>query len=137
MDRKEFCDLLVRSREEAGIGKNEMCRRTGFTFVQLQLIEVKSNNFAMDKALHYLNNLDMCLCLEKGGEYQKILSIASISNWLKNAREGKYSQRALALEIGCTYSTIANIERGSNKVTIDKFLRLTDKLGYTIKIESL
>ncbi len=137
MDRKEFCDLLVRSREEAGIGKNEMCRRTGFTFVQLQLIEVKSNNFAMDKALHYLNNLNMCLCLEKDGECQQLLSITSISNWLKEARERKYSQRALALEIGCTYSTIANIERGSNKVTIDKFLRLTDKLGYTIKIESL
>lgn len=127
--------MLVQARENANIGKNEMCRLTGFTFVQLQLLEAKPNNFAMDKAFHYLDCIGKTLSLEKENDSATLHDIPSIATWLKNARKDIYTQRSLAEAVGCTYPTIANIERGSNKVTVDNFLKLADTLGYTIKIE--
>ena len=135
MNRIEFSQMLVQAREHAGHGKNEMCRQTGYTFVQLQLLETKPNNFAMDKAFHYLESIGMTLAVWKDENDTKLSDIASIATWLKAARNGVYTQRSLAEAVGCTYPTIANIERGSNKVTVDNFLKLADTLGYTIKIE--
>ena len=135
MDRIEFSQLLIQARANAGLGKNEMCRRTGYTFVQLQLLETKPNNFSMDKAFHYLESIGMVLSIEKDNCRTKLSDIASIATWLKEARKGTYTQRSLAEAVGCTYPTIANIERGSNKVTIDNFLKFANTLGYTIKIE--
>lgn len=127
--------MLVQAREYAGLGKNEMCRQTGYTFVQLQLLETKPNNFAMDKAFHYLKSIGMVLSIRKDENDTKLHDIASVAAWLKSARNGLYTQRSLAEAVGCTYPTIANIERGSNKVTVDNFLKLADTLGYAIKIE--
>ena len=135
MDRIEFSQMLVLARERVGLGKNEMCRQTGYTFVQLQLLETKPNNFAMNKAFHYLDSIGMILAIGKDGNSTKLNDIESIATWLKTTRNGIYTQRSLAEAVGCTYPTIANIERGSNKVTVDNFLKLTDTLGYTIKIE--
>lgn len=135
MDRIEFSQMLVLARERIGLGKNEMCRQTGYTFVQLQLLETKPNNFAMNKAFHYLDRIGMILAIDKDGNSTKLNDIESIATWLKAARNGIYTQRSLAEAVGCTYPTIANIERGSNKVTVDNFLKLADTLGYTIKIE--
>lgn len=135
MDRVEFSQILVQARENVGLGKNEMCRQTGYTFVQLQLLEARPNNFAMDKAFHYLDSIGMVLAIEKDENNTKLNDIESIATWLKAARNSIYTQRSLAKTIGCTYPTIANIERGSNKVTVDNFLKLADTLGYTIKIE--
>lgn len=135
MDRIEFSQMLVLARERIGLGKNEMCRQTGYTFVQLQLLETKPNNFAMNKAFHYLDSIGMILAIDKDGNSTKLNDIESIATWLKAARNGIYTQRSLAEAVGCTYPTIANIERGSNKVTVDNFLKLADILGYTIKIE--
>lgn len=135
MDRIEFSQMLVLARERIGLGKNEMCRQTGYTFVQLQLLETKPNNFAMNKAFHYLDSIGMILSIDKDGNSTKLNDIESIATWLKTARNGIYTQRSLAEAVGCTYPTIANIERGSNKVTVDNFLKLADTLGYTIKIE--
>lgn len=135
MDRIEFSQMLVLARERIGLGKNEMCRQTGYTFVQLQLLETKPNNFAMNKAFHYLDSIGMILAIDKDGNSTKLNDIESIATWLKAARNGIYTQRSLAEAVGCTYPTLANIERGSNKVTVDNFLKLADTLGYTIKIE--
>lgn len=135
MNRIEFSQMLVLARERIGLGKNEMCRQTGYTFVQLQLLETKPNNFAMNKAFHYLDSIGMILAIHKDGNSIKLNDIESIATWLKAARNGIYTQRSLAEAVGCTYPTIANIERGSNKVTVDNFLKLADTLGYTIKIE--
>ena len=135
MDRIEFSQMLVLARERIGLGKNEMCRQPGYTFVQLQLLETKPNNFAMNKAFHYLDSIGMILAIDKDGNSTKLNDIESIATWLKAARNGIYTQRSLAEAVGCTYPTIANIERGSNKVTVDNFLKLADTVGYTIKIE--
>ena len=63
MDRKTFSSLLVNQRENHNIGKNELCRMTGFTFLQLQRLESASNNFNMNLALRYLTSVNAALVL--------------------------------------------------------------------------
>ena len=79
MDRIEFSQMLVLARERIGLGKNEMCRQTGYTFVQLQLLETKPNNFAMNKAFHYLDSIGMILAIDKDGNSTKLNDIESIA----------------------------------------------------------
>lgn len=135
MNRAEFCQLLVETREKTGLSKNAMCRLTGFTFGQLQFLEAKPNNFSMDKAFYYLDCICKVVIVQKGRSKKMLCDMNSVASWLQNARKGVYSQRTLATAIDCAYPTIANIERGSSKVTVDIFLKLVDVLGYTIKIE--
>lgn len=137
MDRVDFCKMLISLREKSGIGKNEMCRMAGFTFNQLQLLENKPNNFSIDKVFVYLNTLNHVLVLD-GEEYcVQIRNISDVSKWLKKARGVNFTQRSLATVIGCSYLTIANIERCANKISIDIFLKIAHVLNYTVKIESV
>lgn len=136
MDRIEFSRLLTNEREQANVGKNEMCRKTGYTFVQLQLLEDKPNNFSMDKAFHYLECLGAVIVIYKQRKKYAINSIESVAKWLKKAR-ADISQRTLAEKTGSSNVTIANIERQSTKITIDTFLKILEALGYELKIESI
>lgn len=136
MDRIEFSKLLVNEREKMDIGKNEMCRKAGYTFVELQRLEINPNNFSMDKAFHYLKCLEKTIIINKQKKTFAIDSIESIAKWLKKAR-ANISQRTLAEKIGSSYVTIANIERQSTKITIDTFLKILEALDYELKIESI
>lgn len=136
MDRMEFCKLLIETRQSVGVGKNEMCRLTGFTFVQLQLLEDKPNNFAIKKAIDYLAALHCVIVLSYSRSTTQIKSVEQFGTWLKQKRKGAFSQRDLAESVGCSYPTIANIERNSNIPTIDVFLKIIDVLGYSIEIKS-
>lgn len=137
MDRIEFCKKLIDTRQNMGIGKNEMCRLTGFTFVQLQLLEDKPNNFAIKKAIDYLAALHCVMVLSYSRSTMQINDVEKFSCWLKQKRKGKFSQRDLATAVGCSYPTIANIERNSNIPTIDVFLKIVEVLGYNIEIKSI
>lgn len=137
MDRIEFCKLLIDTRQNMSVGKNEMCRLTGFTFVQLQLLEDKPNNFAIKKAIDYLAALHCVIVLSRSCSAMQINDVEKFSFWLKQKRKGKFSQRDLAKSVGCSYPTIANIERNSNIPTIDVFLKIVDVLGYNIEIKPI
>lgn len=66
----------------------------------------------------------------------QISNVKKFGAWLKQKRKGKFSQRDLATAIGCSYPTIANIERNSNIPTIDVFLKIVEVLGYYIEIKT-
>lgn len=135
MDRKTFSEQLVRQRESAKIGKNELCRMTGFTFLQLQRIEGASNNYKMDLVLKYLKALGEKIVLTKGKTKKVIKANADIADWLKQARKGIFTQRSLANTIESSFVVIANLERGFRQFHIDMFLKLIDTFNYNIKIE--
>lgn len=135
MNRNEFCNMILELRKNSEIKMADICANMGVLPTAVYRIERGSGNFEFGKALSYLASINYSLALTKDNEYVAISDIASIATWLKDARKGAYSQRSLAEAVGCTYPTIANIERGSNKVTVDNFLKLVDVLGYTIKIE--
>lgn len=137
MKRIDFCKLLINTRQNAGVGKNEMCRLAGFTFNQLQLLEDKPNNFAIKKAINYLAALHHVIVLSNSKSMTQITSAERFALWLKQTRNGIYLQRELADVVGCSYRTIANIEQHSNIPTIDVFLKILEALKYNIEIKQI
>lgn len=135
MNRVEFCNIITELRKNSNIKMVDICASVGSLPTAIYRIERGSGNFEMDKALSYLAAINVTLTLQKDERQEVIRSIEDIAKWLKNIRKGLYSQRSLAEIVGCTHKTIANVENGSNKVTVDTLLKLIDVLGYTIKIE--
>lgn len=135
MNRSEFCNIMLELRKSSNVKMADICANMGVLPTAVYRIERGSGNFEISKALLYLASINYSLTMTNGDKCVEITNIESIATWLKAARNGIYTQRSLAEAVGCTYPTIANIERGSNKVTVDNFLKLADTLGYTIKIE--
>lgn len=135
MDRTTFSSLLASQRENHNIGKNELCRMTGFTFLQLQRLENASNNFNLNLVLRYLASTNAVLILSNEKKSCTLQEYNEYATWLADARAGFYSLRKLAEAADCSYSAITNVERGKTVISIDLFLKLADTLGYTIKIE--
>ena len=135
MDRNTFSALLTQCRENKNIGKNEMCRLTGFTFQQLQRIEGALNNFNLQFVFRYMNVVGAVLSFEKDGVQYVISNYEEYPKWLQFARTGLYSLRKLAEVVECAYSAITNVEHEKTIIGIDLFLKITDALGYSIKIE--
>ena len=135
MDRNTFSALLTQCRENKNIGKNEMCRLTGFTFNQLQRIEKASNNFNMQLAFKYMEVVGASLYFEKDGVQYVMSNYEEYPQWLRTARSNMYSQRQLAKAAECAYSAITNVEIGKTTISIDLFLKIADVLGYFVKIE--
>jgi transcriptional regulator with XRE-family HTH domain len=136
MDRKQFSELLVKQREQNNIGKNEMCRLTGFTFVQLQLLEVRPNNFAIKKAIDYLAALHKVIVIYNHRNETTINNVEKFNKWLVNKRK-KIPIRTLAEMAGCSFSAISHAEQGISVISIDVFLKIIEALGYEIKIKSV
>lgn len=135
MDRNTFSALLTQCRENKNIGKNEMCRLTGFTFQQLQRIEGALNNFNLQLVFRYMNVVGAVLSFEKDGVQYVISNYEEYPKWLKSATANLYSQRKLAKAAECAYSAVTNAESGKTAIRIDLFLKFADVLGYFVKIE--
>lgn len=54
MDRKEFSELITKHRQEVGLSINEVVRRTGRGFQQIQRIEKATSNYSTDNVFLYL-----------------------------------------------------------------------------------
>lgn len=108
---------------------------TGFTFLQLQRLESASNNFNMSLVFRYLVSVETVLVLYNDNNSCALQEYDEYITWLANTRKSLYSLRKLAEIANCSYSAIANVERGKTVISIDLFLKLADSLGYTIKIE--
>lgn len=137
MDRKEFSSLLVQQREAKNIGKNEMCRLTGFTFLQLQRIENAGNNYNMGLVFRYLSAAKLSMVLQKGNKEWVFVEYSKIPKWLSNTRDGKFSLRKLALAVGCTYSAVTNVEHEKTVISVDLFLKIVDIFECDIRIKLL
>lgn len=135
MTRQEFCDMLAAIRQQSNKKMTEICAAMGILPTAIYRLERNYNNFEIDKALAYINVFQMQLLLAKEGKTICLNNSSDFASWLKETRSNQYTQRSLAAQAGCTYQTIANIERGATVVRIDTLLKLVEVFGYTIKIE--
>lgn len=136
MDRQKFSQLLINQREQQQCGKNELCRRIGFTFHQLQNIEQAKNNYNFNLIIKYLSGIQSQICLINNKSERKIImSYDDFVSWMIVTRTIDYSQRSLAQKIGVAYLTIANIERKATVISVDTFLKIAEALEVEIKIE--
>lgn len=127
--------MLAAMRQKSNKKMAEICAVMGVLPTAIYRLEKNYNNFEIDKALAYINVFQMQLILTKKGDTICLSNSSDFASWLKETRNNQYTQRSLAEQAGCTYQTIANIERGTTIVRIDTLLKLIEVLGYTIKIE--
>lgn len=136
MNRKEFCEQMANAKNSSDITTTDLSFAIKMLLPTLRRFEKGEHNFKLDRAIQYLNILQSNISLTKGNTCLHIKSYEDVISFIKDSRKGKFTQRELAEEIGCKHPTVANIERGSNIVTIDNFLKIVDVLGYTLKIEN-
>lgn len=137
MDRKEFSSLLTQQREAKKIGKNEMCRLTGFTFHQLQRIENAGNNYNIGLALRYLSAIKSSMVIQKYKKERLCTEYNQLIKWLVSARkDNNYTQRKLAEAISISYVMLARVESNKSNLSIDVLLKILEVLGYNIEIKN-
>ena len=140
MNRDEFCKLMAAVRSKSKITTTELSFQIKMLLPTLRRFEKGEHNFKLDRVIQYLSILGYQIILYSKNETDcvfKIIQYSDIPKFIKCARKDKYTQRELATNIGCTYATIANIERQSNTVSIDMFLKLVETLNYNVKIEKI
>lgn len=140
MNRDEFCKLMAAVRSKSKITTTELSFQIKMLLPTLRRFEKGEHNFKLDRVIQYLSILGYQIILYSKNETDcvfKIIQYSDIPKFIKCARKDKYTQRELASNIGCTYATIANIERQSNIVSIDMFLKLVETLNYNVKIEKI
>ena len=133
MNRTEFFNLLAAAKEKSGKSTNTVSFDLRMQWSTLRRFEKGGNNSNMKKIFDYLQVINAYIQIGK----VIIFNYENLLAWLIDARkEHSLSQRALAKEIECAPSTIANIEREETIISIDTFLKIVDVLGYVIKIEN-
>ena len=137
MTREDFCNLLADTKAKIGLTTTDISFDMRMQLSTLNRLEKGKTNFSVQKIIEYVKCLKANLCLYKKNKSTKIYEYDDVISFIKKARKGIYSQRDLAKEIGCTHSTIANIESNISIVSIDVFLKILEVLGYELKIESI
>ena len=136
MNREEFCKILRVCRQQSGYKIKEMCFKLNTMPTDIYRLEGGTNNFLLNRIMDYLSTVGYVICLQDVKSNKLMLvNYDMVVEWLIHARTGKYSQRALAEQIGRSYVTIANVERNKTNMSIDIFLKIVDVLGYTVTIE--
>lgn len=103
MDRKTFSNMLVKQRENANVGKNELCRLTGFVFSRLQRIEEAYNNYKISLVISYLRPLNCVICIYNDDVNFIIRNKEDVISCMKEMRKDVFTQRELANKIGVSY----------------------------------
>jgi DNA-binding XRE family transcriptional regulator len=134
MDRKEFCEKLVETRNKANVTKYEINKNTGFPYHRLKVIEEDPDNFIISQAIRYLYGMRYMIVLNKPG-YKDfgIIDAKQFGDWLSQIRPKICSRYALAKQIGCGGSVLFNIENKKTIPSIDMFLKIIDILGCNIE----
>ena len=139
MERLDFSKILSGSRTSLGLGKNELCRKAGFNFNQLQRLETAYNTFNMELAFRYMDALGYCIYIQsKGpGRATKIESYDDLFKWLQSKRkETDWTVAALAEMTGFSATSISNVDNGRQAITIDLFLGMANVFNCNIQIKS-
>ena len=135
MNRQEFSKLLVDTRKEANCGMNEIGRRTGMMFSQIQRIETCYNNYSVVNVVKYLNALGRKLQLKCGRKAIVVADYKDIPEFFQQVRESKgVSQYRLAQIIGRSITNVINMENQITALHIDSFLAIILGLKIDMKI---
>lgn len=138
MDRTEFSKKLANTRENLGLGKNEVCRKAGFNFNQLQRLETASHNYKMELAIKYLSALGVCVYIQgKGpGRSVKIDCYDNLLKWIQTKhKESNWTVATLAEMTGFSPTSISNVVNNRQVITVDLFLAICKAYEYNIYIK--
>lgn len=134
MNRQEFCELMAQAKKRSGIGTKELSLRIQQPPTIIRRFERGLNNFNLAKVVEYLQVINSKLVVCNSEETISFYDYEHIIEWVKKTRTGKYSQRALADAIGCSFVHVAHFESKKSILSIDIFLRIIELFGYSISI---
>ena len=135
MERIEFCDLMVKAKENSGISTSDLSFAIKMQWATLRRFEKGIHNFNMKKAIEYLDILNAKICLIKNKKKHVIANYTQLLQWCIESRTGIYTQRTLAEAIGCSYVNMAKIETEKSTMSVDIFLKIAEVLDFNIEIK--
>lgn len=92
-------------------------------------------NYNCNTWLSYMNAIGTIAQLSFGKKVVHINSTDDIVEFIKTLRnENEMSQREFGSKCNISHITVANIERGQTRVTIDVFLAIINAFGYELQI---
>lgn len=137
MNRQEFSKCLTNIRIDANCGMNEISRRTGMTFIQIQRLESAQNNYSLVNVLRYIQGLNCTLVLTYNDVGYTIQTYQDIPVYLQQCRRKiGWSRAKLAELAGCSKGGIVQTETQKTVLHIDLFLALASLLELQIIIEN-
>lgn len=137
MDRKEFFKLLEQAKINCGKTTTDISFDLRMQWSTLKRFENGTSNSNLKKVLDYLRVIGYKIVVTNDSNVYYISNYESLVNWIVYARKNIYSQRELADKINITPITIANVERKTNVISIDNFLKIVDALDWELNIESV
>ena len=92
-------------------------------------------NYNCNTWLAYMDAIGTIAQVSLGKKVMHINSTDDIVEFIKKVREEKeMSQREFGSKCNISHITVANIERGQTRVTIDVFLSILNAFGYELQI---
>lgn len=137
MDRKEFFKLLEQAKINCGKTTTDISFDLRMQWSTLKRFENGTSNSNLKKVLDYLRVIGYKIVVTNDSNVYYISNYESLVNWIVYARKNIYSQRELADKINITPITIANVERKTNVISIDNFLKIVNALDWELNIESV
>lgn len=137
MNRNEFFKLLEQAKMSCGKTTTDISFDLRMQWSTLKRFENGTSNSNLKKILSYLRVIGHKIVLANYSNVSYISNYEALVNWIVYARKNIYSQRELANKTGITPITIANVERKTNVISIDNFLKIINALGWELKIESV
>ena len=137
MNRLEFCNMMADAKKNSDKTTSEITFAMKMLLPTLRRFEKGDHNFNVKKVMEYLDVINHQLVLRSETKIDVCRTYDDVILWIKNTREGKYSQRKLAEVIQSSHNSITYIERQIATISIDMFLKIVQVLGYQVKIEKL
>lgn len=135
MDRQELSSILREHRNKNGVLIKRICAQMDAGANIVNRLERALFNYNCNTWLAYMDAIGTIAQVSLEKKVMHINSTDDIVEFIKKVREEKeMSQREFGSKCNISHITVANIERGQTRVTIDVFLSILNAFGYELQI---
>lgn len=135
MNRQELSSILKEHRSKNGVLVKRICAQMDAGANIINRLERALFNYNCNTWLAYMEAIGTIAQLSLGKKVVHISSTDDIVEFIKALRaEKEMSQREFGNKCNISHITVANIERGQTRVTIDVFLAIINAFGYELQI---
>lgn len=135
MDRQELSSILREHRSNNGVLIKRICAQMDAGANIVNRLERALFNYNCNTWIAYMDAIGTIAQLSLGKRVIHINSTEDIVEFIKTLRtEKEMSQREFGTKCNISHITVANIERGQTRVTIDVFLAIINAFGYELQI---
>lgn len=135
MDRQELSSILREHRNKNGVLIKRIGAQMDAGANIVNRLERALYNYNCNTWLAYMDAIGTIAQVSLGKKVMHINSTDDIVEFIKKVREEKeMSQREFGSKCNISHITVANIERGQTRVTIDVFLAILNAFGYELQI---